>query len=219
MGQNVSLPVLNQVECVYARVNTILEEDGAPPVVCTTDAAYEIQSPATVLASANTATIRDRWTKWALLTASDVGKMLACGNSELVAVVRALPNKTIILGHDNLVVNYAIIALEEQAIDELVKLGMRPIALLTLACFAHSTVLCTKPMMTRCGNTPSMMVRMCNLLNQDRIRGLFREGLIKWFDKAHTKVVFSTVVIFRYVSFTMRIVDKRKASSDKLTDG
>ena len=101
-GHNVSLPTLNIVETLFLQPGNALvgalEQRPCEHVI-------DVHSPAVVMPSANTATLREHWQRWSILSAAGVGEHISGDRSALADVVEKVPDKTMIIVHDNLSVN------------------------------------------------------------------------------------------------------------------
>ena len=106
-----------------------------------------VHSPAQVLSTPNTSTIKNRLTKWTVLNANGAGSAVDQGG----VIQDALSNRndaweTMVWNKDNLIVNECITALEERVLLAVAAVEVIPkTTLLTMDCKCHGAVLCTKP--------------------------------------------------------------------------
>jgi hypothetical protein len=165
-GNTVHLGVCNQCEDLFCRSHVALTGDSNIRGAC-------IHVPAQVLVEANTATIRNRLTRWLSLSPSGPGETLDPDGILGRAQTSQNSWKTCVFCLDNLSLNQNIMAMEERAITMALVTGLEDESSVTthlsLSCRGHSVVLSTKQVTDRCGDYPGSMCRMGHLHESGKI--------------------------------------------------
>ena len=161
-GNNVHMPVLNIVERLHVRR---AHDAGLRKLRSAT-----VHSPAQVLPTPNTSTVRHRWAQWSAMTSRGSGKKID-GDGSLNNALDATENvwRTMVMNKDNLGLNDCIVALEEGVLRAKVGAGGAcEETLLSTSCVCHSAVLVAKPLYKRIGDLSSKLVRWGHLLEGGR---------------------------------------------------
>ena len=177
-GNNVHLPVLNVNEEVLAR-----RSYGASGVSALTSA--ECFTPAQVVVSPNTATLRHLWKNWSITVAGAGAKLDPDrATQETFKSAKWFCQMRVA---DNLTLNSCIWALEEQELDarrgaEFRTPSSGDLTLIACHCAGHSGVLSTKSVLER-GNVSGKLVRMFNQLSGGRRANAFQAALREVFQE------------------------------------
>jgi len=155
-GKNVHLPVLNFCESIYS----LSAPSGAQQRGQTHGA--ELHSPAQAMPRANTATVYDRWIRWAFSTVGGAGAKAVGDDADVLTTILNIDWRMVVYGTDNLVLNSNIVCLEEEFILRFQRFGGHGensgTTILPIKCQNHSAVLAMQPTMKRVGSDyPSIL--------------------------------------------------------------
>ena len=170
-GKNCHMPFINLNEHIF---NEVVTSSDDILTLC-----IAVHSPAQMLPQANAATVYDRWARWSCgaMSSSAGGKVDTSGVVQ--AEMSKVDWRTLVMQKDNLALNKCLVALEQRAMNAAIavaKDGSRSKTLLDLSCYAHSCVLCMKPLIVSLG-IDVHLVRLGHILESGRSWSLYMDAL------------------------------------------